>query len=195
MNRIISQVVLVIVSVALFFSFVDPLYRREDPEKPGIKVLQAEIAKYDEALDRSKELVAEKTRLVAVRASIDAESRERLEKLLPDSIDNIRLIIDINNIAKPYNLFLNDLKLTGLDETGKSDNTTAAAREAAIGGNETIGSVTLSFAVTAQYEVFKQFMRDLEKSLRLVDVTDLSLKAAEQDYYEFKVTLKTYWLR
>lgn len=195
MNRIIFQVTLVIVAVALFFSFVDPLYRNEDPANPGIKLLQAEIKKYDEAIDRSQELVAEKTRLVAKRDAIDEGSRIRLEKLLPDSIDNIRLIIDINNIARPYGMVLKNLRLTGLDESGKTNGASAEAREAVIGGNETIGSVTLGFAVTARYENFKDFMRDLERSLRLVDVTDLTLKSTEKDFYEFDVTLKTYWLR
>ncbi|MDO8492239.1 MAG: hypothetical protein Q7S34_01180 [bacterium] len=194
MNRIIFQIILVVVSVALFFSFVDPLYRSESETNLGIKKLNSEIQKYDEAINKSEELLQEKKRLVNIRDSIDEKSRLRLEKLLPDSIDNIRLIIDINNIARPYGLVLKNLRLTAFDNKPKGA-TDASVREVAIGGNETIGSVTLGFGVTARYEVFKQFMHDLESSLRLVDVTDLALKNSEKDFYDFDVTLKTYWLR
>lgn len=194
MNKIIFQIILVVVSVALFFSFVDPLYRSEDEINPGIKKLNAEIQKYNDAIDKSEQLIEERDRLIQVKNDIDENSKIRLERLLPDSIDNIRLIIDINNIAKPYGLVLKNLRLAGIDEKKKGADD-LSVREVAIGGNDTIGSVTLGFSVSARYETFKQFMRDLESSLRLVDVTDLSIKSTDKDFYDFDVTLKTYWLR
>jgi Tfp pilus assembly protein PilO len=158
-------------------------------------MLKAEIQKYDEAINKSEELIAERDRLIAVKNSIDETSRKNLEKLLPDSIDNIRLIIDINNIARRYGLVMKNLHLTGNEGTKTGAVAAPDDRGVAIGGNDTIGSVTISFSVNARYETFKQFMKDLEDSLRLVDVTDFSLKNTDKDYYDFDVTLKTYWLR
>lgn len=104
MNNIIFQIVLVVISVGLFLTVVNPLYTSEDPAKPGIKAIQAEIAKYDEAINKSQQLNDAKNKLVASKNSIDATQLANLAKLLPDSIDNIRLIIDINNIAQPLGL-------------------------------------------------------------------------------------------
>ena len=70
-----------------------------------------------------------------------------------------------------------------------------AQREIAIGGNETIGSVTLGFSVTTRYQTFKDFLHSLENSLRLADVTNISIKNTSGDFYDFDVTIKTYWLR
>lgn len=205
MNKVIFQVVMIVVSVGLFFTFVDPLYRSTDTLKPGIKMLKEEISKYDQAIDKSEELVRERQRLLAVSNSMDQGDREDLERLLPDSIDNIRLLIDIDSIALRYGLVLKNLRFTG-DGTNKAGGPAAkgGASEAAgggkqgitIGGNETVGVVAFGFSVSARYDTFKEFLRDLEKSLRLLDVTDLAIKTSpDKDFYDFDVTIKTYWLR
>jgi hypothetical protein len=198
MNNIIFQIVLVVISVGLFLTVVNPLYTSEDPAKPGIKAIQAEIAKYDEAINKSQQLNDAKNKLVASKNSIDATQLANLAKLLPDSIDNIRLIIDINNIAQPLGLVLKNLRFTGGDSKGGGSTASGSgdSREIAIGGDQTVGSVTLSFNVTAQYNVFKEFIKKLESSLRLLDVTIVSMKPLDKtDFYDFSVTLKTYWLR
>ncbi len=198
MNRIIFQVFLVIVSVALFFTVADPLYRSEDPVDPGIKKIKEEVARYDEAINKSEELVREKNKLLASKNAMSEEDRNRLERLLPDSIDNIRLVIDINNIARPYGIVLKGLRFTGdkpSASSGETKSNVSNRREIAIGGNETTGSVTLGFSVTARYQTFKEFLHDLENSLRLVDVTSVAVKNSNQDFYDFDVAIKTYWLR
>ena len=121
MNRIIFQVVLVVVSVALFFTFIDPKYRYSDGtewEKWGITRLKEEIAKYADAIGNANTLVDEREKLVRKSANIPEGDKNRLNRLLPDSIDNIRLIIDINNIAVPYGLIPKNIRLTGNDEKG-----------------------------------------------------------------------------
>ena len=204
MNKIISQVVLIVVSAGLFLTVIDPLYRSEDLKKPGIKKLQADIAQYDEAINKSEEFVREKNKLLDLRNRINDEDRNRLERLLPDSIDNIRLVIDINNIARPYGFVLKNLRCAG-GETVKTGTTAttpqnnkpadASQREIAIGGNETIGSVTLGFSINTRYQTFKDFLHSLESSLRLADVTNISIRNTSGDFYDFDITIKTYWLR
>ena len=206
MNKIIFQVVLVVISVGLFFTVADPLYRSVDPAKPGIKMLKEETGKYDEALDNYEKLVRKREELLAVRNSMDEGDRNDLERLLPDSIDNIRLLIDIDSIALRYGLVLKNLRFTGDDaaRVGTSGAKKGAAAETAgresggiiIGGNETVGAVTFGFSVSAPYETFKEFLHDLEKSLRLLDVTDLAIRTyPDKDFYDFDITIKTYWLR
>lgn len=118
MNNIIFQVVLVIISVGLFFTVINPLYTSTDAANPGIKVIQAEIEKYDDAINKSQQLNDEKNKLVATKNSIDQDKLANLDRLLPDSIDNIRLIIDINNIAQPFGIVLKNLHFTGNDSKG-----------------------------------------------------------------------------
>ncbi len=193
MNKIIFQVILIIISVGLFFTVIDPMYRSADPAKPGIETIKKEIADYDVAIDNSDKFVREKNKLLEEKNNLNQDDRNRLERLLPDSIDNIRLVIGINDIARPYGLVLKSLRFSG--NTSKGGEDSGEEREIAIGGNEVIGSVTLGFSVSAKYEVFKQFLKSLESSLRLADVTNVSVRSGAGDVYDYDITIKTYWLR
>jgi hypothetical protein len=62
-----------------------------------------------------------------------------------------------------------------------------------VGGN-IYNSFLLSFAVTTSYENFLLFIQDLETSLRLVDVVNISFSESITNEYEFEVNVRTYWL-
>lgn len=179
--KIFTPIVLIIISVALFFLFTDPRYDQ-------VKELQAEEAKFDEALERSKELIELKDGLLAKYNSFSAEDLERLEKLLPDNVDNVRLILVIDNISAQYGLLLKDVSV---DQP--SSNVPSGAGQA----QAELGSITLEFSVGSDYENFVQFIMDLEDSLRVVDITLLSftVNEDESDEVEYTVGIETYWLR
>jgi hypothetical protein len=48
---------------------------------------------------------------LAKRDTFAAEDVQKLERTLPDNVDNIRLIIDINNIAARHGLTLKNVAL------------------------------------------------------------------------------------
>lgn len=177
MSNIIS-IVLILASIGLFFGYVDPAYT-------NVKVLQAKQAEYDNALNNSKELQAEREKLLTKFNAIDSADRDLLTKLLPDHIDNIRLVIDIDEMAKAYGMRIRNFKT---DATDKKDT---------IGKDQTpYGTLTLSFSTTAPYNTFLGFLRDLEKSLRVLDVTSIQFSSGDQNQlYDYSVTLKTYWLK
>lgn len=97
------------------------------------------------------------------------------------------MIIDINGIAAKRGMTIRGIKI----QSG------TATKQGAIGpDNNPYGSISLSFSVTAPYDTFKGFLRDLETSLRIVDVTSISFAATEKgDIYDYGVTMRTYWLR
>ncbi|MEK7192734.1 MAG: hypothetical protein AAB682_01220, partial [Patescibacteria group bacterium] len=55
------------------------------------------------------------------------------------------------------------------------------------------GTVTFGFSVQGSYSTLKTFLADLERSLRLVDLTSLSFNSGEKDLYEYTIELTTYW--
>jgi Tfp pilus assembly protein PilO len=177
MSNIVS-IVLVLASVGLFFGYIDPAYMH-------VKDLQAKQAEYDNALTNSKQLQAEREKLLTKFNAIDKSDRDMLAKLLPDNIDNIRLIIDIDEMAKSYGMRIRNFKT---DVNDKKDT---------IGKDATAyGTLTLSFSTTAPYNTFLGFLRDLEKSLRVLDVTAVQFSAGDTNQlYDYNVTVKTYWLK
>ena len=92
MFRFITPIILIIISAILFIMFTNPLYSE-------INTYRGEVASYNEALGNSKALENERDKLAQKYNSIGIDNLARLEKLLPSSVDNIRLILEIEKIC------------------------------------------------------------------------------------------------
>jgi Tfp pilus assembly protein PilO len=180
-----TPLILIVASVGIFFLYIDPLYQNE------IKERRNQIAEYDSLLANARELLEKDAEISTKYNSINPTDIENLEKLLPDTIDNVRLIIDLQGIARNNGLTLSGLSLS------ESSNASAeqARRSIATAGEQSYGSITVSFGVTASYEAFMVFLKDLEQSLRLIDVVNLSVAASPTGFYNYSLTIKTYWLK
>lgn len=180
--RLIFPIILIVAAIGLFVVYTNPQYQH-------IKALQLEAGAFNDALDKAQELKQERDKLLSKRNTFSAENVQKLERTLPDNVDNIRLIIDINNIAARHNLTLKNVALGTV-----SDAKTARSAIAVGSSGEPVGSVDVGFSVGARYEEFLSFLYDLEHSLRIVDVEDISFKSSETGLYDFTLTIRTYWL-
>jgi len=159
--------------------FIDPTYS-------DVKKLQQEKEIFDDALDNSKKLQQARDTLLSEYNSFSISDLERLEKMMPNAVDNVRLVRDIDGIASKYGMTMRNVAVSFVGNSGEQQ----------IGANdEPIGMVDLSFTVSAPYRIFIKFMKDLEKSLRIIDVLSVSFNAAEKDSYEYNMTVRTYWLK
>ena len=177
MNNIIS-IVLLIASAGLFFGYIDPAFSK-------VKELVDEKSNFNSALTRAKDLGIERDKLLVKYNNISPANQEKLEKLLPDNIDNIRLIIDIDDMAKTYGMRIRNFKADISAQKDKLGKDTSP-----------YGTLTLSFSTTASYSFFLSFMKDLEHSLRIMDVTAVSFASNDTSpLYDYNITVKTYWLK
>ena len=137
--RFVLPILLIAVAVTLFFTYLDPTYAR-------VSELRAEQATYDDALDRSKELIAVRDRLLDTYNNFSRDDLRRLERLLPDHVDSVRLIIDIDSIAAQYGLRAVLVRSGGDREAGTSDATWAVLARP---GNPFFEDPAVAGAVTA----------------------------------------------
>lgn len=179
MTRLLIPIILITIALGLFFGYIDTTYQ-------NIKELRAEEKTYDEALDQSRELQEVRDALLSRYNTFSQQDLDRLEKLLPDHVDNVRLILDIDSIASNYSMRTRNVTVS-----------TASSEDPNVIGsnNSSVDSVVLSFSVAATYDNFIRFMKDLESSLRIVDLVGLSFSSTEGDAFNFNVSIKTYWLR
>ncbi len=186
--NLITPIILIIISIGTFFVYIDPNYRQQNlpNNKKSIVELQTEVGKYEEALNDIHEISAKRDILIAEKSKISEEDLTKLNKVLPDNVDNIKLVIDIKNIAEQNALTLKSIKL---DTSNSSDSEKIGQN------NDKYGTVGLSFSVNSTYENFQKFLTDLEKSLRLVEIKELSVSGNDTSVYDFNVSLKTYWLK
>jgi len=188
----ILPLILIISSLGTFFWYVDPQYKGSTTmienklETYGVKQLEEEVAKYQETVDNSTKVTNAKTVLLNKSALITEVQKDRLIKMLPDNIDNVKLLVEITSIAKKRNLAIKSISFGG-DSSKTSE---------AIGPDNTpYGTLSLKFGVSTTYETFLDFLSDLENNLRLIDVTDISFTSTESGFYDFSVSLNTYWLK
>lgn len=179
MTRIIIPLILLISSGLLFWGLIDPAYGE-------IKKMKKEETLYNQALSNSKELQGIRDNLLKKYNSLSQEDLERLEKLLPDTVDNVKLIMDIDGIAGRYGMSLKSVSVK----------TPTTQKSVVLGKNEEpVGAISLSFSVSGPYKSFINFLKDMESSLRIVDIETISFNASDKDANIYEMEVKTYWLR
>lgn len=190
MTKLTFPILLIILSVGIFFMYIDPTYGE-------IKEKIQEQERFDQALNKSKELQEIRDKLLAKYNTFSSRDLDRLAKLLPDNVDNVRLVLDIDYIASIYGMRIKDVTI----------DTEKERKEGTIGPTKNkYESVTLSFSMVSSYDNLIKFIKDMEKSLRIVDVTNISLVAIpnqldkdgapiREDLYKYNISVKTYWLK
>lgn len=183
-------IILIASSLAVFFGYVDPNYKGRgipvDYKDPNASVafLKEEVVKYESVLNSATAINTKLNGLIDKRTSITDTAR--LERLLPSNVDNIRLIIEISKIAEKNGLVAKNISVGDMNKT--STDTIGADTSG-------YGTLSLKFTVNSSYPTFLNLLRDLESNLRLLDVTDISFNSTETGFYDFNVSLNTYWLK
>lgn len=183
--NIIAPIFLIIAAVGIFYGYTDPHYRGTNIPMNIVKLMD-ERRQYGEAMANSNSLLAERNKLVEKNNNLSSNDLERLKKLLPDHVDNARLIIDIDDIASKYGLNIKNLK---------TNNDGANSHDALGPDTNPYGTLVLEFSVTASYDKFRSFIKDLQESLRIVDIVGISFDSTENGFYDYQVTIKTYWIK
>jgi hypothetical protein len=201
MMRTILPIILIGITGTFFFVFTNPLYN-------NISVLNSNVASYDGALNNSKMFENERDILTSKYNQIDPDNLLKIKKLLPDNVDNIRLILEIGQIALPYGMVLKDVKYNVVD----SDTTKTAATGTVIRGgsvsetSKNYGIFDLEFSVSGTYDNFIAFTKDLESNLRIVDISSITFSSNtgsagsnprinSPDIYKYDFKIKTYYLK
>jgi Tfp pilus assembly protein PilO len=205
--RFIMPIILIGIAITSFFMFTNPMYN-------DITSLRTQVSSYNEALANSKTLENERDQLTQKESAIDPANLVKLEKLLPSSIENIRLILQIEQIASTYNMVVKNIKYDTTDTNSTvSTGGTGASAAPVVGGiqgggtlqvaSKNYGTWNLGFSTTSTYNNFINFTKDLEKNLRIVDVssiqfssgTSVGLSPNSPGSYNYDFNLKTYWLK
>ncbi len=178
--KLFTPILFLAIAGAIFFLYINPTY-------VGMQSVLAEQSQFDAALSRSRELQDVRDQLLSRYNTFPQTDLARLQKLVPDHVDNVRLILDFDSMASKYGMRVRNVVIETPNERVSRDQ---------LGPDEnTYESVILSFNVSGSYDTFRQYLADLEKSLRLVDVVGLSFTANETGIYEFTFHIKTYWLK
>lgn len=182
MIRLLIPIIFIGTAIGLFVVYTNPTYQT-------IKGLQVQNNSYDEALTKAQKLRSLRDELLQKRNTITSSDLQKLSHVLPDNVDNIRLIIDVNHIAAQHNLILTNVDLGDLGQGQKSKPDAGGAGD----GNQ-IGSVVIGFSITSDYDSLLSFLHDLEHSQRLLDIQKFSLTTSPTGQILLTLSVRTYWL-
>ena len=193
-KNIILPIVFVALAGGIYLGFTDTLINGGDSiffgnNKTSIVELRAEKIALEQALSDARKLEETAANLRNVIAGLDQNKIARLDDFLPDSVDNLQLIVDINNIAGRSNMTLGEVVL--------ADSNPKNVTPSSVGAVPAVETTKITFNVTGSYSELKSFLRDLSNSLRLINVSRLEFdtKDSETGEYTYKVDVETYWLK
>lgn len=227
MIKLISSFIVLVLSASFTFLYVLPAYDVSKERLADIETLSKNLSTSDEIrklIDSTKEKLN----------SIDTESRYRFEVFLPEKIDTIRFANNIRNIGNGNMVNMLNIKIeapiqdveeekslgiNGLiqDITGRislddaklsqSEDPSMQVTSGATLLDKKYSTVKAILTFETSLEKFQPFLKDLERSLGLIDITALSFAASSETYdtkksamplspnYQFLMTVETYSLK
>lgn len=200
MNRNATALILIVLAIGIYFTVTRGLLEQ-------VKEVRAVNDEYSGALRNAEELIKVRKKVSDDYNSITDADRQRLDKMVPNTVDNIRLVIDLTSVGLRHGFTLKNIKASAANSNERAPRPEdAQAMITARGGpgyygavgnipTPTLETVTVTFDVVAPYLEFISFLQDLEANLRLMDISRLSVTANEDGLYAFNVELKTYWLK
>ena len=182
MNKNVTSLILIVLALGVFFTFTNGRIAQ-------IQASQALNTSYLTAINNSVALIQGRDAVLKNYNSLSDDNKARLDKMLPDNVDNVRLIIDVTNIASRHGIALKGISTSGINGGGASQASTNSS------ANSPTGTVTVSFGFSTSYQTFLEFLGDIQSSLRVLDISHLSVSANDSGTYDFSVVLQTYWLK
>jgi len=184
MKTIIS-IVFIIASVCTTVFFILPQYNcvKDTCGYDGIKSIRSNKIAYTLALKSAQDLESRRENLTQKYNSISSSDRERLEAMLPNNVDNIKLVLELETLAKKYGLLIESPKLETKSDSGNPDVLTNSQGQSIRSNSEAglplslpYGTFTLDFTVRSTYSNIKLLISDIERNLRLIEPVALTIK-------------------
>lgn len=179
-------IVVILISVGLYFLHISPRYAE-------IQTLRLQETEYSDALSRVKELSIARDALLAQYNTISQDSLARLGRIAPDTVNTVKLAADIDSVAGKYGITIRSIVATQqvidtAQVVGQGSNTTKPYQ-----------TTTIGFRFSATYPNLVSFLKDLEKSLEIIDIKSVSFTVPTDEVgtgiFYYQVSIQTYSLK
>lgn len=180
MTKILISILIFGASLGVFFGLTMPLIET-------VKTDSAKAAKMATAISKFQDLEKKRNDLMAKRGSISNQDIDKLNASLPEQISAIRLITQIDDMTKDSGLILRTIDVEEPKSgSGKELTQTGEVKK--------YKSAAIVFSVAGSYKVFLGFLANLERSLQIIDIKDITFSVGSKaDSYDFSVRALTYY--
>jgi len=170
-------IILIALAGGMMFALVLPQY-------DTVRTRMAQRAQLEVALKNAQDSETLFAQKVQDYNTISEPDRIKLEHILPGEHDAVRLILYLNNVARASGVTLEDISVPDSVPTAAGDQTGAPV------GYQ---PVDVSFNFAGSYGQLTSFLTELEQSLRIFDIAELSFSIPEKGLPDYSMTVRTYW--
>lgn len=175
--RLIIALVLVLAGIALIFFGAKPLWAEAS-------ALRIEHQKINSTLSNLISLRTTRDDLLQAYNSVKKIDLDKLHKIVPSTPDNASLLVYLEKTSSDRGIRLRQAEF---EKEPISQQKTIQATSL------NYNVLPISFTVSASYDSFKSFLSALERSARVMDVTDISFNVSKTNLFEFTIKTKTYY--
>ena len=190
-NKVYSNIFILLIIIGIFYFVIYPQYSGSgtfySPEK-NISTLLDQSHGYDKAIliasDYNKKIANNNRQY---NDALNNFSVDTLNKVLPSSADPVLVIYELSEIAKQPGSSMLLLSPKFSDNSGDKNS------------NKKYNTLSVSFTVEGTYDNMKAFLKNLENSNRIYNVTSLNFSSAQDtratSALKYSVTVETYYLK
>ena len=183
MKGTLTPILSIVVAILAYLFYTQPEYDK-------VLALKDNIAKHEEAVSKYTEFNSEMSRLQTKMNGISQSDKERLQLLIPTKIDTTHLLVDLEKIAEESGVLFGNVEAE--EEQHARELTDEELFNSSSIDTTTLTSTDISFAIIGNYEQFKGFLKKLEGSLPLFEITEISLETSEETFQQFEVSIRAF---
>lgn len=186
MMRTLTPIFSILIAISLFLFFVSPMWDE-------IGDIRTDTKTYNEATLGYGEFNNKLNKYLDLKVQRSPMAIERLNQLVPQDINVAHILADIEKIADDNTMLFGDIQT----DTTENDVRSVTRDNSDILQDLDITELQTSditFGVIGTYDQLKSFLKDLETSLTLLEVTNLSFTASGGFFEQFTITVRTFAL-
>jgi len=206
MSKLIVPLGLIFASIGVIFLLIVPGWQH-------FLAVRADNGRLDEINIEIDALTKKRDALNQQIIGITKDNFERLDQMVPSGAHGPEFLVFLEQLAQSHNMNVVKLDLSGVlstkqrivEKTIKQPSVVTSIPNTQPGisaGNivewqpkvPTYQTINATMEITGSYDAFKDFLRDLESSIRITDVESLDfLPISASPGFNFKLSLKTYY--
>lgn len=177
----------IIINLLLIFSSVYSVFFLIQPQFKEISFLKSEAVSYKENFNNIEKVRNLRDKYLESYNEINEEDKAKIEAMIPSAVNEGEMMLMLDQIAKA-----SSLSLTGISFAKEGEQASAI-----LGLGKKDNSYTpyfFSMDLTGTYAGFKNFLKNIEKSLLIIDTDSISFNGSEKggDLYKFKIKAMIY---
>jgi hypothetical protein len=180
-------IVIVIAAIGLFFVYTSPAYTGP------VTAARLEVESLNGALKAADAFKERESQLLAERDALPAADLARLEAFLPNNVNNIQLILDLDALASRSGVRLSNFNVGEQASDGSA--ATTGDESISLESTSAVGFIDITLTAEGTYGAFRTFIKATEQSLRMLDLVSLNIEGSSTGVYTYDMTFRIYWLQ